>query len=98
MCRDIYYIAALKICLPHYLHVAFSYTSQRSHTPQYFLIYNYYTFFLQLTVIQSDIVNIDSDAVVHPTSGLFSLSGHVGKCFIIIIEIVILKILTRPML
>ena len=39
MCRDIYYIAALKICLPHYLHVAFSYTSQRSHTPQYFLIY-----------------------------------------------------------
>jgi len=34
---------------------------------------------LQLTVVQGDIVQINADAVVHPTGGSCSFGGEVGK-------------------
>ena len=34
---------------------------------------------LQLTVIQGDIVQMDADAIIHPTSSSFSFGGIVGS-------------------
>jgi len=34
---------------------------------------------LQLTVIQGDIVQMDVDAIVHPTSSSLSFGGQIGQ-------------------
>jgi O-acetyl-ADP-ribose deacetylase (regulator of RNase III) len=36
--------------------------------------------YLQLTVIQGSIVNIQADAIVHPTNNSFYMGGDVGMC------------------
>jgi len=37
-------------------------------------------FLLQLTVIQGDLVQMDVDAVVHPTNSSLSFGGQIGQC------------------
>jgi len=36
--------------------------------------------FLQLTVVQGDLVQMAVDAVVHPTNSSLSFGGQIGQC------------------
>jgi len=51
----------------------------------------------QLTVIQGDIVRMDSDAIVHPTNWSLSFGGEIGqyvKSFVIVVSSAVIHKMT----